>query len=709
MMNVLASRLLWGAFLVMPAPLLAGEILPEEGELNTQSTDIDTSRWLCKLCIYPLGWFGKVDFGPGYVGDSSLKFGDYRGLEKKGLFGSLDGAAHYRDTDGRYFDLYFRNLAIDSRQLEARAGRQGRFEVRLAYQEIPKYRGYGTQTPFLGVGSGRLTLPADWVRAPVTSGMSSLDQSLNDTPLKTSRKTLDAGLTLKFAVKWSYRVDFEHQEKDGTRPFGAGRFLSNTTHFPVPVDFTTNQFDMALEYAGKRSKLSFGFTGSRFENGESAITWDNPFASGPGTESFRADLAPDNEYYQFHLTGAFAPTQKLRLSGRAAIGRMKQDDPFLPYSINPLFSDWPLPRTSLDGKIDTSTLNLAGKLTARLARRLDLTARFKRDERDNKTAVDLWTPVLTDLVPKPERPNRPYSFKREKYELELRWRTRKSLRLTGGARQQNIERSLQSVEETKEREYWGELSFNPWAAAQLRIKLETSDRDASPYTLLEDGGPLENPLMRKFNLADRDRDGAIIELDLSPLERLGISLSWFSAEDEYSSSLVGLQESEEQTLSLDMNYAINSTMSIYAFYNQEDIDSELSGISGDSGLPWRATTDDSFTTVGIGFSGKFGEKVSFGFDWISSDAKGKVLTETGLGEDPFPVLRSNLRNARVHVSYALSDQWGLKLYAEHENYDSDDWYVDGLGPDGMMSVLTLGAVSPDYDVTVLRVLASYEF
>jgi len=684
----------------MPALVLADE---------TQSEENDTSRWLCSLCIYPLGWWGILDFGPGYVGDSSLKFGDYRGLEEKGLFLSLDGDTHYRDNDGRYFDLYARNLAIDSRQLELRGGQQGRFEVRLGYQEIPKYRGYGTQTPFLGVDSGELTLPGDWVRAPVTAGMSALDQSLHDAPLKTSRKTLDAGLTLKFAVKWSYRLDFEHQKKDGSRSFGAGLFLSNTSQFPAPVDFTTNQFDMALEYSGERSNLSFGFTGSAFGNDTSSITWNNPFLSGPGTESFRADLAPDNNYYQFNLTGAFTPTPKLRLSGRAAIGRMKQDDPLLPYSINPLYSDWPLPRTSLDGKIDTSTLNLAGKLTARLARRLGLVVRIRRDERDNKTAIDLWTPVITDLVPKPERPNRPYSFKRDKYELELRWRTRNRIRLTGGVRQKNIERSLQSVEKTRERMYWGELTLSPWAVAQLRVKLETSDRDASPYALLEDGGPIENPLMRKFHLAERDRNGAIIELDLSPLERLGISLSYFSAEDEYSASAVGLQESEEQTLSLDLNYAINSKMSIYAFYNQEDIDSELSSITGNTGLPWNATTDDSITTLGVGFDGKISEKVSIGFDWVNSDARGKVLTETGQGEDPFPTLRSDLRNARVHVSYALSDQWGMKIYAEHEKYDSEDWYVDELGPDGLMAVLSLGAVSPDYSVTVLRILASYKF
>ena len=109
---------------------------------SPQTTDIDTSRWVCSLCIYPLGWFGTLDFGAAYVTDSSPKFGDYRGLDEKGGYLALDGDTHYRDQLGRYIDLYARNLALDSRQIEMRGGRQGRYALRLGYIEIPKYRGY---------------------------------------------------------------------------------------------------------------------------------------------------------------------------------------------------------------------------------------------------------------------------------------------------------------------------------------------------------------------------------------------------------------------------------------------------------------------------------------------------------------------------------------------------------------------------------------
>jgi len=678
-----------------------------EGQAEGQA--VDTSRWLCSLCNYLEGWYGTVDFGPGYVSESSLKFGDYRGLEEKGFFPSLDGNAHYRDGNGHYYDLYARDLGIENRQLEMRGGRQGHYEVRLAYQEIPKYRGYGAGTPFLDVGKTALPLPQDWVHARLTGEMSSLDDSLQDTPLKTKRKTLDAGLSFEGDSRWSYEVDFQHQKKNGSRPYGGGVFTINSSHFPAPVDFTTNQFNMGLAYSGTRSQIRFGFMGSAFDNGSSSVSWENPFTAIPGTELLRASLEPDNDFYQFNLSGAWSPTPKIRLSGKAAAGRMTQDDPFLPYTTNPNFSDLPLPRSSLDGRIDTSTINLAGKFSARLSRGLALTARVKLDEKDNKTPVDLYTPVITDLVLKQARPNRPYSFKREKYDLELRYRAHPAVRLNAGFRHENMERTLQSVEETREDTLWGEISFNQWASAQLRLKLESSDRDASPYLQLEDGGPLEHPLMRKFNMADRDRDRILLELDLSPVDRLSINLAYFTTEDDYENSVIGLQESEEQSFSVDISWSFNPDVSVYGYANREDIDSSMSGAADLGSDFWHATTQDRFNTAGLGIQARVSKKVMIGFDYVFSDSQGIVFTDSGQGEDPFPALETELRNARVHISYRVSDRWGWKLLAEHESYESEDWYVDGLGPDGISRILTMGLLSPDYDVLVLRMLATYRF
>ena len=85
----------------------------------------DTSQWKCSSCPYPKGTQGSVDAGVGYVTDSSPKFGDYTGLDKKGAFAILDGAVSRRGDDGYFADLWGADLGLDTRRLFGVAGREG--------------------------------------------------------------------------------------------------------------------------------------------------------------------------------------------------------------------------------------------------------------------------------------------------------------------------------------------------------------------------------------------------------------------------------------------------------------------------------------------------------------------------------------------------------------------------------------------------------
>ena len=122
----------------------------------------DTSAWECKYCVVPEGWFGELEFGGIYLDDWSPKFGDYRGFDDDGFFIGAGGDASYRNAGGYYLDLTARELGLDSRALDVRGGKQGGYELQLSYSEIPRYMGYGTVTPYSGVGGDRLTLPEGW-------------------------------------------------------------------------------------------------------------------------------------------------------------------------------------------------------------------------------------------------------------------------------------------------------------------------------------------------------------------------------------------------------------------------------------------------------------------------------------------------------------------------------------------------------------------
>jgi len=675
----------------------------------TLADETEPSIYSCTACVKYTGWRGSIDFGAAYINKDSYRFGDYRGLEKKGTYAAIDGDVHYRDLQGRYFDLYAHNLGYDSRELDMRGGNQGFYEVRFGWQEIPKYRGYGTQTPFLGMGSDNLTLPTDWVRANTTGGMSALESSLAIAPLKTKRKILDAGATVNFMSNWSYRIDYQRQEKKGTRAMGAGMYFSNASILPAPIDYTTDLFDMALSWANKRAQVELGFISSKFDNGNSSLTWQNPFSSQPEHSSFRAALEPGNKFYQFNLSGAFAVTSWIKLSGQAAIGRLTQDDPFLPYTINPLYSDLPLPRSSLDGKLDTSTYNFAGKLFARINNSLSFTARGKWDERDNKTPVDLYTPVVTDLIPVVSRYNRPYGYKRQQYSADVRYRAARVVRLSAGAEQQNIDRTLQAVKRTKETTWWGEVKVTPTFNTEFRIKGEWANRDISDYQQLDDGAVLDNPLMRKFNMADRQRDRVLVEFDYMPTAELGINLGYIQAKSKYKKSSIGLQESNDKSYSGNLNYAFSEKINAYAFYNLDFIDADIVNTAGGITAPWNAATRDRIATWGIGVSATTSEKSSLGVDYVDANSTGRISVKTSADEAPFDPLKTDLKSFKLHFDYDFSDHWGYKLYAEREKYGSRDWAIDGIGVDGINSVLTMGETSPDYSVWYYRIQFNYRF
>jgi len=245
--------------------------------------------------------------------------------------------------------------------------------------------------------------------------------------------------------------------------------------------------------------------------------------------------------------------------------------------------------------------------------------------------------------------------------------------------------------------------------SELRVKYESADRDISDYLHQDDGGPTDHPLMRKFNQADRDRERLMVDFDIAPFESLGINMSFFRSNSDYDNSEIGLQESDDQNFSVNLNYVVGTKVNLYAFWSRDDIDADLINSASIKATPWNAMTRDRIITGGFGVSSPVGEKSSIGFDYVSSDSTGNISVQTTLDEDPFDPLKTKLRNARVHFDHEVNDQWGYKVYLEYEKYSSQDWFIDGLGVDGISSILSMGEQSPEYSAWYLRLQASYRF
>jgi hypothetical protein len=215
--------------------------------------------------------------------------------------------------------------------------------------------------------------------------------------------------------------------------------------------------------------------------------------------------------------------------------------------------------------------------------------------------------------------------------------------------------------------------------------------------------------MRKYNMADRDRQRLTAQLDVTPMDRVGVSFSVWSTDDSYDQSVIGLNDSEEKAISFDFNYLFDSGSSIYAFFTQETIEARMAAANGDGATPWNGFTEDEILSWGFGFSGQFKEKWTWGFDYVYSDSEGDIQVIDGGSGTPFPTLTTELENIRLYVDYDVNDHWGIGLELYNESYDTSDWLVDGVDPYTIDGIFTMGEESPDYDVNVFRVLARYRF
>ncbi len=441
-----------------------------------------------------------VEIGAGYVSQDSFKFGEYNGLNQKGIYGifnfDLRGGGNYENGDPTRWRATGTDLGLDTREVTIEYGQQGRFRINFDYDELRRNRSDTYQTPYLGTGSDTLTLPSNWLKpfVPQVSGTNINFRSLSPTTglassnvggvvtpptaaqqttvnniiaadlpafhnvdLDTKRTTYKGGFSYDIDPRWQFKVSAQHEKKDGLKPMGA--VSSQVSEFAAiladPIDQTTDQYNVSLTYTGEKAFMQVAYYGSVFKNDISSLTWQD--VNDP-TKTATLSSAPSNSFHQILLTGGynFSPTTKLVLNG--SYGRNTQNDAFLTAGQNNQFP-LGLPVSSLDGKVVTTAFN--AKLTAKPIKDLNLVAGYKYDNRDNQTPVNtyffqdanearaagasafnaaLGLPANTLGTNINIYANRPYSKKVNQFDVDADYAVAKGQRLQAGYEYQEIER-----------------------------------------------------------------------------------------------------------------------------------------------------------------------------------------------------------------------------------------------------------------------------
>lgn len=666
----------------------------------------DMSQWRCRLCPFERGTDAQYTAGTAYVSDDAARFGNANGYDHEGAYLLADGAGRFADDSQRII-WGFDDLGVDARALSLEGNRGGAIDYRLSYRGLPYYLYDTTSSVFRQSAPGRLVLPAGWVRAPVTSQMSSLDSSLAPVDIKSRRDMLDLGIKLRPRSSTQVYADYRRQERTGTTISGAS-FFNTSSQLPRPIDQSTDELAVGLRYLAGHGTVDFAYRGSFFDNRLRALTWDNPFTSPPGAEQGALAESPDNSFQSLSVDGTFRFLEHTTVTFSAGLGHGEQDEALLPYTVNSQLTASALPRATLDGAVDTSHVALTA--SARPWSRVRLRASYRYDERDNRTPIDLWNGVITDSFNSVDiRSNVAYDFRRERVNLVADANVTSGLKLSAGYDYTTLDRSQQEVAAQTENGGWGRVRWRFAPGFELSARRGTERRDIDHYDTALAVELQQNPLLAKYNLAYRFRTYADLTLTAAGSERpYTVALSTFYADDDYARSRLGLTSDRDRRLAADFGWTFTPHISVYASASDEKIDARQTGSESFALPDWSAMNTDRFQTLAGGLRlQQIPPRFDLTLDVSVADGATAIDLVRGTVEDPFPKLRSRLDGLRFEAVYHRSSRLSVLLDLRYEHLDTEDWALAGVEPATVAELLGLGADPFHYNVVVLGAGVTY--
>lgn len=694
----------------------------------------------------------SVDIGVLNVGPGSFRLGEYSGLINGGSYLrgdlSLDRSSSYNDPVGRYWQLQAHDLGLDTTALDFAAGARGSYGLKLAYRSLPHYRfDDSVVTPFRGAASSRQLLPADWVGASSTRGFSALQSSLQEVDIHTDRQHYSLGLRYRLSSVWTLDGAFERQRKKGNDTIGA--MFGSTGGNPrsailaAPVDYVTDNFTLGVSRSAARRSFSITYRASLFSNANPSLQWQNPF----NNPSWRSGanfsdgavgelaLAPDNRSQNLTAALVQAFEGDSRLSASFSLGRMQQHETLLPYS-NVFASAVPLPVSQING--DIKTINTALSWNTRIGSKLRMRMRYGLDVRDNDTSTDLWLRIAGDAAAQAAanssnaRVNRPYSYVKQKFVLDASVRLEQGRQLQFEYRIDEKRRDLVDVDTVREHTFGSTLLFPLQSGQRARVEYQHALRRGSDYvsntgflaghnpdwlnTLTGDQLYENDPLLRRFHLADRNRDSLGFSLSRPVGTSTSLDISGNLQRDDFPDSRIGLRQSDGFRLGFSASHAISTRIDLNAWHTWQTYRNQQAGYQRTNSTPilpeagrlatsnWGMSTRDRIGTTGAGLNWvNANERLQIKADVSYSDAKTTTLpAASGLAYLDFPAFRTRFATVSVDFSYSLGESGSLGLRWRHDDYFSTDFALNQVVTDSLANVLLLGNTNPVYAGSVVE-------
>jgi MtrB/PioB family decaheme-associated outer membrane protein len=687
------------------AALLAATTVALADAPVTNAATTDTSDWKCALCPFLQGYEGEAEVGALSASGANASFGRYTGIDHSGAYADAGTSGQIRSDDGTYANYDLERLGLASRDGYVEGGREGKYDLRVSYDGQPT-RLYDTAvTPFQSSGSN-LGLPPDWIAAGSTAGMTSLKQSLAPVGIGYDRRTTALLGRYFVSPSWTLFGEFRRQEKDGTGLTSAS-FLTEAVQLPQPIDFVTDSLETGVAWSGRKASFRLTYIGSWFEDNSDALTFSNPYLPiVPGSIEGRLGVPPGNTLQQLSASGNVQlPWFATTLTYAASLGTLRQNDSFIPVST--LAGSTAPAAGSLDGDVHLSHYSLA--LASRPLPKLSLRGNAAYDGRDDKTNPLAIAYVVTDTFPGGTAISPRYSEDHVRLDGGADYALARWLKIGVGGKLDDIHYGPgQVVTWTQNAQSWGRATITPIAPLNFTIKFGNGLRKASSFDSAA-LPPDENPLIREYDYAPRDRVFSSITGAWTATSTLTWSVQGLLAKDDYRSSPLGLQSVHEQRASTTLTWTPRDSLSAYIDGGYERLFNLQNGYTGLESAPWLAADTERFWNMDVGGRWVPQERWTFTLDYLLSPSYEDSESTAGGLQQGFPQSWTKLDSTRFEVVYQWTAAMQIHFRYTREQFNSNDWALNAVGPSTVPNLLALG-VQPYHDnVNLFALTMRYQF
>jgi MtrB/PioB family decaheme-associated outer membrane protein len=738
-LSTLAAGLLLLAGL---APAFSQETAQEPAQEPTQEpAEEQTPRKGFSFRFDPIV-IGAIDTG---ADTNSSKFQEYRDLTSGFTLGfNLLGES----ADGeRNLDFSTGNAGRRDARYTFNYGVPGRYNVLFDYNKIPHRFGNDGRMLYTRTGPGRLEI-ADPIQGAIQTALTT-QAGINPAgitypflrgllaPYLAAAQSVDLALQrdrtlarvdLGTMGRFGWGLEYIHEARSGNRPFGGSFGFSNATEIPEPIDYDTTGAEIAGEFNTATSGLRLGYRHSQFRNNVSTVVWDNPFRltgstdpnayTAPGAGSINgsalgfADLAADNDANLLFVNG------RTRLgswwaSGAASYNRMTQDDPLLPYTLNPSIvginfngttfnptDPANLPARSAGREaVVTSLQASAGTRFGGASEKWDLTFRYRLYDYDNKSdRIEfpgyvrfhaVWEPIARITVP--------YAYSRQNARADLGWDLGHASHLLFGYERESWHRDFREIDSSDEDILRVAFDTRPSDRLTLRARYEYGDRSIGGYdtaaqedSFVEPEGITNLPGLRKYDEAARTYDSFNVEAQVFATEAWNFTFGATSRYDDYGESEFGLRYDDILQYNAEVSYTPGETLSFFLFGHRADREtqqrSRQSGATPSTNPldDWTGTFDELTNTWGLGLNAKLSTRWStdLSANWTRSDGEADLFSPPGgtpnvaVGFDNYEDIE--LLSLLGRVDYRINPSAAAGLFYRWEDYTLDSFILQGL-------------------------------